>query len=59
MRSWRQAGLLGLMSQLTALLNDPLPHEVAIASDFGFQILEPRSIPHVKVFDSLIVFVQY
>lgn len=49
MRSWNSSGLLGMVSERLAILSDPLPQDLAIASEHGFRIIEPRDIPNVRV----------
>jgi hypothetical protein len=48
-RTWNSSGLLDMMSERVALLNDPLPQEHAIALQHGFDILQPKDIPDAKV----------
>jgi hypothetical protein len=48
-RTWNSSGLLDMMSERVALLNDPLPQEHAIALQHGFDILQPKNIPDAKV----------
>lgn len=49
MRSWKQSGLLDMVTERVAILNDPLPQEVAIALEHGFRIVQPRDVPGSKV----------
>jgi hypothetical protein len=49
MRSWKQSGLLDMVTERVAILNDPLPQEVAIALEHGFRIVQPREVPGSKV----------
>jgi hypothetical protein len=48
-RTWNSSGLLDMMSERVALLNDPLPQEHAIALQHGFDILQPKDSPDAKV----------
>lgn len=48
MLTWQQGGLLGIMREKVALLNDPLPEEEAIARAFGFKVVQPQDIPAAK-----------
>lgn len=50
LRTWESSGLLDMVSERLALLNDPLPQEHAMALQHGFEVLQPKDIPHVKVF---------
>eukprot|EP00607_Mallomonas_marina_P007973 CAMPEP_0182416986 /NCGR_PEP_ID=MMETSP1167-20130531/1416_1 /TAXON_ID=2988 /ORGANISM="Mallomonas Sp, Strain CCMP3275" /LENGTH=243 /DNA_ID=CAMNT_0024590231 /DNA_START=804 /DNA_END=1532 /DNA_ORIENTATION=+ len=38
-----------MMSERLAVLNDPLPSEIAIALHHGFEVLQPKDIPDVKL----------
>eukprot|EP01033_Poteriospumella_lacustris_P006673 gene6673-4811_t len=49
MRSWKQSGLLDMVTERVAILNDPLPQEVAIALEHGFRIVQPRDVPGSKM----------
>ena len=44
MKSWKDSGLLSLVSERKAILNDPLPIDVAIAQRHGFSVVEPRKM---------------
>jgi hypothetical protein len=52
MKTWRQSGLLDIVSEKLLILNDPSPEETAIALEFGFRIIEPKSVPGGKVSES-------
>jgi hypothetical protein len=50
MQSWMESGLLRLVAEKIAILNDPLPIDVAIAQRHGFVIVEPKHMgPDVKM----------
>ena len=49
MQSWRRSGLLQLTAEKIAILNDPLPIDVAIAQRHGFQVFEPNKMPGVRM----------
>lgn len=49
MRSWQASGLLDWMTERIAILNDPLPVDLAIAESFGFFVLQPKDIPQAKI----------
>lgn len=54
LRSWVDSGLLSLVYERVAILNDPMPQELAVALDYGFNVLEPRDIAsEVKVRDRI------
>lgn len=48
MLTWQQGGLLGVVKERVALLNDPLDEEVGIAKAFGFRVVQPQDIPGAK-----------
>ena len=43
-RSWSDTGLLDVVHERVALLNQPLPSEIAISEHFGFRVVQPREI---------------
>lgn len=47
--TWKQSGLLSIVAERIAILNDPFPEEIAIALEFGFQILQPKDVVGSKV----------
>jgi hypothetical protein len=49
MKTWKQSGLLDIVSEKLLILNDPSPEETTIALEFGFRIIEPKSVPGGKV----------
>lgn len=49
LRTWESSGMLDMVSERLALLNDPLPQEHAMALQHGFEVLQPKDIPNVKV----------
>ena len=49
MRTWNSSGLLDMVSERVALLNDPFPSEQAIALQHGFEVLQPKNIAGAKV----------
>lgn len=49
LRTWNSSGLLDMVSERVALLNDPLPAEHAMALHFGFDVLQPKDVPGGKV----------
>ena len=48
LRSWKRSGLLDLVSERVIVLNDPLPQESALAAEFGFRVVEPKSVKNSK-----------
>jgi hypothetical protein len=48
MRTWKQSGLLDFVQEKKILLNQPLPQDIAISLEHGFDIMEPRDIDKVK-----------
>jgi len=48
LRSWATSGLLGLVSERLMLLNDPLPIDVALSLEHGFEVLTPDNLETVK-----------
>lgn len=49
LRTWNSSGLLGMVAERVAVLNDPLPSEHAMALQHGFQVLQPKDVPGGKV----------
>jgi hypothetical protein len=49
MRTWQSSGLLQMVTEKVAILNDPYPTEIAIAREFGFEVVQPKDIPQAKV----------
>jgi hypothetical protein len=49
MRTWQSSGLLQMVTEKVAILNDPYPSEIAIAREFGFEVVQPKDIPQAKV----------
>jgi hypothetical protein len=49
LRTWRSSGLLDMVSEKVALLNDPYPQEHAMALDHGLRVVQPKDIPSAKV----------
>ena len=49
MISWKSTGLLDLVQEKIIILNDPSPEEYAISLEYGFRIVEPRTIKNAKV----------
>jgi hypothetical protein len=49
LRTWNSTGLLNMVSERLMILNDPFPQELAMATEHGFQILQPNDIPNVQV----------
>ena len=48
LRSWARAGLLRLVSERLMLLNDPLPIDVQLSLDHGFEVLTPDELETVR-----------
>lgn len=48
-RTWNTSGLLDMVSERVALLNDPMPQEHAVALQHGFEVLQPKDITGAKV----------
>ena len=44
MRSWRDGGLLELMSERVLIASDPLDEERALGRLYGFAVVEPREL---------------
>ena len=44
MRTWNSSGLLHMVRERIIILNDPLPSEVAISLEHGFEIVQPKDI---------------
>lgn len=49
LRTWNSSGLLDMVAERVAVLNDPLPQEHAMALQHGFQVLQPRDIANARV----------
>jgi hypothetical protein len=49
MRTWNKTGFLDMMNEKIVILNDPYVEEIAMSLHHGFNILEPRNIPNVKM----------
>lgn len=49
MRSWNDSGLLDMVSERIAILNDPFPQDLAIAASHRFRTVEPNEIPGVML----------
>ncbi|KAJ1397097.1 hypothetical protein B484DRAFT_407119 [Ochromonadaceae sp. CCMP2298] len=49
LRTWRSSGLLDLVSEKVALLNDPLPQEHAMALEHGLCVVQPKDFAHAKM----------
>jgi hypothetical protein len=43
-RTWKSTGLLGFVRERHIILNDPLPQDLAIAAEHGFQIHQPKDL---------------
>ncbi len=56
MKTWKQSGLLDVVTEKILILNDPSPEEYSIALEYGFRVIEPNSIPNSKVRSLLINF---
>jgi hypothetical protein len=54
LRTWNASGLLDMVAERVALLNDPLPQEHAMALQHGFQVLQPKDIPNARVRISIV-----
>ena len=48
MRTWNSSGLLQMVRERIIILNDPLPSEVAISLEHGFEIVQPKDIYGAK-----------
>lgn len=48
MKTWKQSGLLDVVTEKILILNDPSPEEYSIALEYGFRVIEPNSIPNSK-----------
>ena len=48
MRTWNSSGLLQMVRERIIILNDPLPSEVAISLEHGFDIVQPKDIYGAK-----------
>ena len=48
-RTWNSSGLLTMARERLMILNDPLPSEVAMSLEHGFQILQPKDITNGKL----------
>ena len=49
MRTWNTSGLLDMTKENVIFLNDPLPNEIAMSKEHGFQIIQPKDIPNALV----------
>jgi len=49
LRTWNTSGLLDMVAERVAVLNDPLPAEHAMALHHGFEVLQPKDVPNGKV----------
>lgn len=45
LKTWNSSGLLSMVSERILILNDPYPSEISMATDHGFRILEPKTLP--------------
>lgn len=59
MKTWKESGLLNVVYEKIIILNDPMPEEVAISLQYGFRIVEPKTISNAKVFIKQKYFVGY
>eukprot|EP01032_Pedospumella_encystans_P011040 gene11040-12872_t len=48
LRTWNTSGLLDMVAERVAVLNDPLPAEHAMALHHGFEVLQPKDVPNGK-----------
>jgi len=48
MRTWNSSGLLSLMAEKIAILNDPTPAEYFTSQDHGFKIMQPKDMVLAK-----------
>lgn len=46
-----------MVTEKIAILNDPLPQEVAIALEHGFRILQPKDIVDSKVSSNIVIII--
>jgi hypothetical protein len=49
MKTWKVSGLLDVVSEKILIVNDPTPEEYAIGLEFGFRVVEPKTIRNAKV----------
>lgn len=49
LRTWNSSGLLDMVSERLAILNDPLPSELAMSLQHRFEVLQPKDIPKAQM----------